>query len=206
MSEFHRPDQPQQIVPVIGNQLGLDGLGEQRTGVRVPGAPRRPGAEAVELQSADVTDAWRELQAGQIEDRERGQRLTGGVGGVLGDRQVSRVAENLIEHRDRLAPGGRDDLGAVGRVLIGDVGVGGGALVEEVARQGAGREAATALREPLPVRGRQRPATPQPSERMPMVGVHKPGVRLPQGLLTQVPLRGPREGVFGDARGSAIPA
>jgi hypothetical protein len=47
--EFHRPDEPEQIVPVIGDQLGLDGLGEQRSGVRVAGSPRWPWAEAVEL-------------------------------------------------------------------------------------------------------------------------------------------------------------
>ena len=112
-------------------------------------------------------------------------------GGVLGDRQVGRVPEDLIKHCDRLAPGGRDDLGAVGRVLVGNVGVGGGALVEEVARQGAGGEAATALREPLPVRGRQRAAAPQARERVAVVGVHQAGVRLSQRVLAQVPLRGP---------------
>jgi hypothetical protein len=117
MPELHRPDEPEQIVPVVRDQLRLDGLGKQRTGVRVAGAPGRPDAEAVELQAADVADARRELQAGQIEDRKGGQGLAGGVGGVLGDRQLGRVAEDLIEDSDRLPPRGRDDLGAVGRVL-----------------------------------------------------------------------------------------
>jgi len=76
---------------VVSDQLGLDALGEQRPGARVPGAPRGPGAEAIELQAADVADARRELQGGQIEDRECGEGLPGGVGGVLGDRQVGRV-------------------------------------------------------------------------------------------------------------------
>jgi len=73
MPELHRPDEPEQIVPVVRDQLRLDGLGKQRTGVRVAGAPGRPDAEAVELQAADVADARRELQAGQIEDRKGGQ-------------------------------------------------------------------------------------------------------------------------------------
>jgi len=65
---------------------------------------------------------------------------------VLGDRQVGRVAEDLVQYRDGLAPGGRDDLGAIGRVLIGDVGVGRGALVEEVPRQRPCGQAAATLR------------------------------------------------------------
>jgi len=52
--------------------------------------------------------------------------MAGGVGGVLSDGQVGRVAEDLIEHGVGFTPGGRDNSGAVGRVLIGNVGVGGG--------------------------------------------------------------------------------
>lgn len=151
---FHRPDESEQIIPMVDDQLGLDGLGEQWSGVRVAGAPGRSGAEAVELESTDVSDARGELQAGEVEDRERGESLAGGVGGVLGDRQVGRVAEDLIEDGHGFAPRGGDDFGSVGRVVIGDVGVGGGALVEEVPRQCPGGQAAPALREPLPVRGR----------------------------------------------------
>jgi hypothetical protein len=40
---------------------------------------------------------------------------------------------------------------------------------------------------------------------MPIMCIHQANVRLPQGLLTQVPLRGPREGVFGDAGGVGHP-
>jgi 2-polyprenyl-3-methyl-5-hydroxy-6-metoxy-1,4-benzoquinol methylase len=95
-----------------------------------------------------------------VEDRERGQGLSGGVDGVLAERQIGWVAEDLVQDCDGLAPGGPDDLGAVGGVVVGDVGVGGGALVEEVARQGAGGQAAAALREPLGVGGRPRSAAP----------------------------------------------
>jgi hypothetical protein len=55
----------------------------------------------------------------------------------------------IVEHGDGLAPGGWDDRGAVSRVLVGDVGVSGGSLVEEVARQRPGGEAVAALRESL---------------------------------------------------------
>lgn len=142
-----------------------------------------------------------ELQSGEGEDPERGQGLASGVGGVLGDRQVGRVAEDLVQHDDGLAPGGRDDLGVVGGVLIGDVGVGRGALVEEIARQRPCGEAAAALREPLPVRGRQGAAAPQPSEWVLVVGVDQASVRFAQGVLAQVPVRGPGQDVLGDARG-----
>src|SRR6202011_756972 len=103
---FHRPDESEQIIPMVDDQLGLDGLGEQWSGVRVAGAPGRSGAEAVELESTDVSDARGELQAGEVEDRERGESLAGGVGGVLGDRQVGRVAEDLIEDGHGFAPRG----------------------------------------------------------------------------------------------------
>jgi hypothetical protein len=51
----------------------------------------------------DVADARGELEAGEVEDRECGQSLPGGVGGVLGDRQVGRVAEVVVEHGSRRA-------------------------------------------------------------------------------------------------------
>ncbi len=64
------------------------------------------GAEAVELESSDVADAWGELKAGKVEDREGGRGLPGGVGGGLGDGQVGRVAEDLIEDGHGFAPPG----------------------------------------------------------------------------------------------------
>jgi len=57
---------------MFGDQLGLDGLGEQRPGARVTASPCRTGAQPVELQPADVADPRRELQAGEVEDPERG--------------------------------------------------------------------------------------------------------------------------------------
>src|SRR6202048_2029206 len=152
VAELHRGDQSEQVVPVFGDQLGLDRLIEQRPGVRVSSAPAGAGSEAVELEAADVSDAWGELQPGQVEDRERRKGVSGGVDGVLAERQIRWVAEDLIEHRDGLTPGGRDDFGAVSGMLIGDVGVCRCSLVEEVPRQCSGGQATAALREPLPVR------------------------------------------------------
>ena len=60
---------------------------------------------------------------------------------------------------------------AVGPVLVGDGSVGGGALVEEIARQRPGGEAAAAQREALLVPGRQRSVAPQLGEAMLVVGV-----------------------------------
>jgi len=44
-----------------------------------------------------------------------------------------QLLSQLVQHGDGFAPGGRDDFRAVGGVLIGGVGVCGGALVEEIA-------------------------------------------------------------------------
>lgn len=73
----------EQVVPVVGDQLGLDQLGQQGPGVRVSGTPGGGCAEAVELEAADVADPGGELQPGEVEDREGGQGLPGGVGGVF---------------------------------------------------------------------------------------------------------------------------
>lgn len=58
------------------------------------------------------------------------------VGGVLDDGQLGGVPEDLVEGEGGVAFGGDDDLGAVGGVLVGDVGVAGQPLVDEVAGQG----------------------------------------------------------------------
>jgi hypothetical protein len=57
------------------------------------------------------------------------------VGGVLDDRQLGGIAQDLVQGEGRVAFGRDDDLGAVGRVLVRDVGVAGEPLVDEVARQ-----------------------------------------------------------------------
>jgi len=131
--------------------------------------------------------------------------MAGGVDGVLAERQVGGVAEDLVQHGDGFPPGRRDDLGAVRGVLIGDMGVGGGAHVEEVPRQGAGGEASAALREPLPIGRGQGAAAPQGRERIRVVGVDQPGVRCTQRVLPQVPLGGPGQLVFGNAGGVGHP-
>ena len=75
-----------------------------------------------------------------------------GVGGVLGDRQLGGVAEDAVEGVGGVSVGGDDDLGAVGGVLVGDVGVLGDAFVDEVARQAPSGERLPAHRQPHPVR------------------------------------------------------
>ena len=62
-----------------------------------------------------VGGRWGELQAGQVEDRERSEGLAGGVEDVLAERQISRCADDHVELHDGLAPGARDHVGAVGR-------------------------------------------------------------------------------------------
>src|SRR6202008_4556995 len=97
---FHRRYQLEQVIPMFGDQLGLDRLTEQPPGVRIARSPSGAGSEAVELEAADVSDSRGELQPSQVEDRERRKGLSGGVDGVLAERQTRWVAEDLVQHRD----------------------------------------------------------------------------------------------------------
>jgi len=78
-----------------------------------------------------------------------------GVGGVFGDRQVSLIAQDLIEHVGRFAFGRDDHPGAEHRVLIGDMGIGGQPLVGEIPAQRPGGDRLALRREALPVTGGQ---------------------------------------------------
>ena len=70
-----------------------------------------------------------------------------GIGGVLGDRQVGGVAEDLVQDVVRLAFRGNDNLGAVGGVLVGDVRVRREPLVREVATRSSCRDGLSTRRE-----------------------------------------------------------
>ncbi|MGI8577130.1 MAG: hypothetical protein ACR2KG_04260 [Nocardioidaceae bacterium] len=94
---------------MIGDRLGLDGQGKQRAGMPVAGSPTRSRADAVELQAADVADAGLEPQASEIEDPECGQGLSGGIGGVLGDRQVVEDFQAMLDD-----PSAQEQMGAAG--------------------------------------------------------------------------------------------
>ena len=61
-----------------------------------------------------------------------------GISRMFGDRQVGGVAEDLIEEVVSFPICRDDDLRSVDGVLVGDVGVGGDSLADEVARQVAG--------------------------------------------------------------------
>ncbi len=63
---------------------------------------------------------WRPEEIEQGEDQ---LGVAGGVGGVLGDRQVGLVVENLVEHVGGVADGRHDHLAAVLRVLVARPGV-----------------------------------------------------------------------------------
>jgi hypothetical protein len=122
-----------------------------------------------------------------------------GVGGVLDDRQLGGVAQDLIEHVKAVTIGRDDDLGPVGGVLVRDVGVGGDALVEEVARQDPGGQRAPSHGQAEAVRGRQCPPAPDAGEGLMVVLIDHRGVgRLQPGLVAQVPLDVPVQGVGAD--------
>jgi len=98
------------------------------------------------------------------------------------DGQFGGVAEDLIEDVGGVAVGGDDDLRAVGGVLVGDVGVAGDALVEEVPRQRPGGQRFAAHRQPKPVGGGQGAASPHLGERVPVVLVDDGGIRRAKGV------------------------
>jgi len=55
VAEFQRAGEAEQLIPLAGDEAGLDGSGEQRPGVRKRGE-FPGGAEPVELQTGQVTD------------------------------------------------------------------------------------------------------------------------------------------------------
>jgi len=86
----------------------------------------------------------------------RSARLAVAVGRVLQQRQLGRVAEDLIKRERRVAFGGDDDLGAKRRVLIGNVGVARQALVHEVPRQRPASQRLSARRQAQTIGVRER--------------------------------------------------
>jgi hypothetical protein len=121
-----------------------------------------------------------------------------GVGGVLADRQVGLVAEQLVQRVVALAVGRHDLLRPVRRPLVGDVRVGrqdASSIDDHVA---AG-EGLTADGEPLPVRGRHGAAAELLGQLQPVVVVDDHGVGVAERVLPHVPFLGPGQGVVGDA-------
>jgi len=94
----HRRRDAQQIVPPVGDQLGVQPPGQQRPCQRMTRDELLGWAGAVEGDLAQVTDAGRELLADKIEQSKVGESGAVGVGGVLHDRQIGVVAEHAVEH------------------------------------------------------------------------------------------------------------
>ena len=128
MPAVHRRRDAQQIVPPVGDQLGVQSPGQQRPCQRMTRDELLGWAGAVEGDLAQVTDAGRELLADKIEQSKVGEGGAVGVGGVLHDRQIGVVAEHPVEHVVALRGGGHDHLGVERRMLIRDMAVGRDAL------------------------------------------------------------------------------
>jgi hypothetical protein len=96
---------------------------------------------------------------------------------VLKQRQLGRVAEDLIERERRVAFGRDDDLRAERRVLVGDVGVARQALMHEVARQRPAGQRLPARRQAQPVGRGQGAVAEQLGHRVAVVRVDDVGVR-----------------------------
>lgn len=92
MPAVHRGGDAEQVVPAVGDQLGVQPPGQQRPGQRVAGGEQCGGPGAVESDLAQVADPGRELLADQVEQGEVRQGGAVGVGGVLDVGQVGVVA------------------------------------------------------------------------------------------------------------------
>jgi len=110
VASLEGPADAKQVIPVLGDQVDLDVVLEKRARQRPPlvvggrtGPPERFLGE--------LGDAGRQSQANAVVEGEGGQGLAMAVGGVLGDRQLGGVAEDLVEDEGG-AVGGDDDLGA----------------------------------------------------------------------------------------------
>jgi hypothetical protein len=153
---LERRGQAQHVVPLAIDEVLVGDSGQQRPGVRVPGEVVPTWAEPVGHDPPEVADARREHQPDQVEEGEVDQGDPACVDRVFGDREIGCIAEDFVQHVVGFPVGRDDDLCAVGGVLVGDVGVGRDAFVDEISGQVPGGERPPAAhREPLPVRGGQ---------------------------------------------------
>lgn len=190
---------------MLSNQLQVQFSGQQRSHLREPGLGFGAGFAPAQGDAAQVPDPRGQLHPQQVEQAEVHQRDTVGVGGVLGDRQIRCVAEDFVEYVVGFTFGGDDDLGAVGGVLVGDVGVGRQALFGEIAAHRPRRRRPPARREPLPITGRQRPGAEHCGQRQALVVVDQHQIGRAQGFLAHIPVVGPGQDVVGDAAGLGHP-
>src|SRR5271165_4810362 len=198
-SQFPRPDFHRRVQ----RHYGL-----QDTGFPLPDFPSRispPGFPLPEQPLVpEVADAWRELQAEQVEQREDYLGVTRRVRRVFQEWQLRLVVEDLVEDISRVADRGGDDLGAVLRELVCGPGVEGHPLaIAEVARQGRGHPHLAGDGEPLAVGQGQRAAAPGPAQRLVVLEVDQPCRGGLQGLVAEVPVRTPGQllvGQVGDPR------
>jgi hypothetical protein len=80
-----RPGQPEQVVPLVVDQVELDAVAQQSAGGAVVRGPDVP-----ESRVGEAGEARRELQAEQVEEREDDVAVAGGVGAVALAAEVSR--------------------------------------------------------------------------------------------------------------------
>lgn len=87
--------------------------------MRVPGAGGGRGVASHQGDLAEAADPRGEGLAEQVEQPEVHQVRAVGIGGVLADRQVGLVAEQLVQRVVALAVGRHDLLRPVRRPLVG---------------------------------------------------------------------------------------
>jgi hypothetical protein len=95
---LQRARQTEQVVPVVGDQVQVGLLGQQRPGSREAFLVVGLRAHPVQGDLAQVADAGRELLADQVEEAEVDQGHAVRISRVLADRQVGGVAQDLVQH------------------------------------------------------------------------------------------------------------
>ena len=104
MAEFERPADTEQVFPVLFDEVDLGVVLQQRAGVR-PAAVVAGGVGPPQAFLGELGDPGRQPQPDQVEQGEGGQGLAMAVRGVLGDRQLGGVAEDLIKGEGGVAFG-----------------------------------------------------------------------------------------------------
>ena len=137
-SELERACHPEQVIPVLGNQLGIESMSGQACEWAIVSVL----VEAPEACLADVSQTWAELKAQQPEEAEHLVRVAGRVGHDLDRAETGLLLQQPVEDEERVTQrAGDDDAVEPGELITGEVVVG-DAFPDEVLRVGTGIQCA----------------------------------------------------------------
>ena len=188
--ELERAGEPQEVLPVAGDALGVDAMAGERVQPPIVGA----GVDAPETGAADVGEPGAELVAQEPEQAEDAVGVGAGVGHDLGRLELGLLAEQEAEDDQAVLERAGDDDGVEPGELVGhQVVVGDAAPDAEVARVGSGVDGPAGDDEAHPVGGSDLAMAPEPGDRQRVLGGDHPGVGGRDRLVADEILRDPRQ-------------